>query len=60
MNAELKKIKNWHCSDKMPTIMDYKKLLDIASEKFNLSINQCRDKFGLYTYSEWKKTINTN
>ena len=57
MNAELKEVKNWHCSDKIPTITDYKKLLDIASERFNLSINECRDKFGKYTYSEWKKLL---
>ena len=57
MQTELKEIKNWDCHDKMPTIMDYQKLLNIASRKFNLSINKCRDKFGQYTYSQWKKLL---
>ena len=36
--------------DILPTCYDYKKFLDEAVLKFDISINEARKKYGLYTY----------
>jgi len=40
-------------TDTLPPIPLYRKFLNIASIRFNLTIDQCRDKFGLYTERQW-------
>ena len=40
-------------TDTLPPISLYRKFLNIASIRFNLTIDQCRDKFGLYTERQW-------
>ena len=35
----------------------YIQYLSTASTKFNLSMNECRDKFGLYTIAEWEDLL---
>jgi len=44
--------------DKLPPIEIYSKYLQIASIRFNLTIDQCRDKFGLYTERQWLQLFN--
>lgn len=41
--------------DHLPRVSLYSKYLNIASIRFNLSLYECRDKFGLYTNSQWLK-----
>ena len=43
--------------EKLPPISLYKNYLDRAAEKFKISINKARDKFGLYTIAEWEKLL---
>jgi len=43
----------------LPPITLYRKYLQIASIRFNLTVNQCRDKFGLYTEGQWLKLFNS-
>lgn len=43
--------------DFLPTITEYGFFLSKATEKFNISINEARDKYGLYTYGEWKELL---
>lgn len=42
----------------LPTVEQYRIFLYSASEKFNLSLNECRDKFGKYTIKEWETLLN--
>ena len=44
--------------DKLPPILLYSKYLQIASLRFNLGIDKCRDKFGLYTKGQWLRLFN--
>ena len=37
----------------IPTVADYRRYLNIASIRFNLTLDQCRDKYGLFTYKQW-------
>jgi hypothetical protein len=39
--------------NKLPAILLYTKYLNIASMRFNMSLNECRDKFGLFTLNQW-------
>jgi hypothetical protein len=39
----------------MPPIGLYIKYLNIASHRFELTMDECRDKFGLYTNEEWAR-----
>ena len=43
--------------DKYPPSLIYSKYLQIASHKFRLSIDECRNKYGLYTIAEWNKLL---
>ena len=39
---------------KLPPILLYRDYLNMASTRFNLTMDQCRDKYGLYTIEEWE------
>lgn len=39
---------------KLPPILLYSKYLNIASIRFNLTLNECRDKYGLFTIKQWE------
>ena len=41
----------------LPTVVEYSKLLDIAQNKFGISREQARKKYGLYTVGQWKKLL---
>ena len=43
----------------LPPITLYRKYLNIASIRFNLTIDECRNKFGLYTERQWIKLFNS-
>ena len=42
----------------LPNCTLYSKYLNIASFRFNLTINECRNKFGLYTMKQWNDLFN--
>ncbi len=42
----------------LPNVKLYTQYLNIASIRFNLTMNQCRDKFGLYTNQQWQELFN--
>lgn len=44
--------------DKLPAISLYTKYLNIASIRFNLSMDECRDRFGLFTINQWEELLN--
>lgn len=46
--------------DKLPPIELYRKYLNIASIRFNLTIDQCRDKYGLYTIAQWDELFKSD
>ena len=46
--------------NKLPTCADYKNFLNQAILKFNISIDEARNKFGLYTYGQWQKLLKNN
>lgn len=37
----------------LPSITTYAKYLNIASLRFNMTLDECRDAFGLYTEEQW-------
>lgn len=39
--------------DKLPTIENYRNYLNVASIRFNLSLNECRNNFGKFTVKQW-------
>lgn len=39
--------------NKLPTIDLYRKYLNIASIRFNMTLDECRDKYGLFTEQQW-------
>ena len=41
--------------DFIPPIALYSKYLNIASFKFNLTMNECRNRFGLFTVKQWEE-----
>ena len=43
---------------KLPPTELYSKYLNIASMRFNLTLDECRDKFGLYTTEQWEQLLN--
>lgn len=43
---------------KLPPIETYSKYLNIASIRFSLSIDECRNRFGLYTTDQWLNLFN--
>ena len=40
--------------NKLPSATLYSKYLNIASLRFNISLDECRDKFGLFTIQQWE------
>ena len=46
--------------DKLPPIELYRKYLNIASIRFNLTIDQCRDKYGIYTIAQWDELFKSD
>lgn len=47
-------------TEKLPPIKMYAKYLQIASIRFGLTIDQCRDKYGLFTASQWEELFNAD
>lgn len=45
--------------DCLPTVRDYRALLDEVCEKEGIRINEARNKYGRYTYAEWDKLLNS-
>lgn len=43
--------------DKLPTVSQYTSFLSEAAKRFNLTINECRDRYGTYTIGEWQKLL---
>ena len=43
--------------DMLPTVMQYSRYLDIAQNKFGISREQARRKYGLYTIGQWNKLL---
>lgn len=44
----------------LPTCMIYAQYLQIASIRFNLAIDECRNRFGLYTNRQWDNLFQEN
>lgn len=44
-------------TNKLPAAQIYSKHLNIASIRYDLTIDKCRDYFGQFTNAEWGKTI---
>lgn len=44
--------------DKLPPISLYSKYLNVASLRFNLTLDECRDKYGLFTVNQWEELFN--
>lgn len=44
--------------DLLPPIALYRKYLNIASIRFSLTLDQCRDKYGLFTERQWMELFN--
>lgn len=42
---------------KLPNVSLYSKYLNIASLRFNLSIDECRDRYGLFTIQQWETLL---
>lgn len=42
----------------LPPCHLYGRFLEIAVEKLNITIDEARDKYGLYTVAEWEKLLN--
>lgn len=43
---------------KIPPANLYSKYLNIASLRFNLTMDECRDKYGLFTIQQWENEFN--
>lgn len=41
----------------LPTVSEYSRYLDIAQNKFGISREQARKRYGLYTIGQWKKLL---
>lgn len=44
--------------DKWPLCAHYSELLQMASEKFSISKEEARKRYGLLTYKEWNVLLN--
>jgi len=42
---------------KLPNVSLYSKYLNIASMRFRLSMDECRDKYGLFTINQWETLL---
>ena len=45
-------------NDYLPTVTVYTKLLNIASIRFSLSLDECTNKYGLFTNKKWVELLN--
>lgn len=45
-------------NDFLPNAVIYRKYLEIASFRFNLTLDECRNKYGLYTNKQWLNLLN--
>lgn len=43
----------------LPPINLYREYLNIASLRFNISMDECRDRYGLYTMEQWDNLFNS-
>lgn len=43
--------------NKLPAVELYKRFLELAQEKLNISINEARNKYGLYTIKQWEELL---
>ena len=41
----------------IPTCILYSRFLELAEEKFGITKDEARDKYGKYTVAEWEKLI---
>ena len=44
-------------SNKLPSVSLYSKYLNIASVKFNLTLDECRGRYGLFTNQQWQELL---
>jgi len=44
----------------LPSVMDYKELLDMVERRFRITRDQARDRYGRYTYPQWKTLLKEN
>lgn len=42
---------------KLPNVLLYSKYLNIASLRFNLSMDECRNRYGLFTIEQWESLL---
>jgi len=42
---------------KLPNVSLYSKYLNIASMRFRLSLDECRNKYGLFTIEQWETLL---
>jgi len=42
---------------KLPPVLLYSKYLNIASMRFRLSLDECRNKYGLFTIEQWESLL---
>ena len=47
----------WSYDDLLPTVMEYSRYLDIAQNKFGISREEARKRYGLYSIGEWNKLL---
>ena len=45
--------------DMLPSCSDYSVLLNKAHLKFKITLDEARNKYGLYTYSQWNELLKT-
>lgn len=43
--------------DYLPNVKLYSQYLNVASIRFNLSLDECRNKYGLYTIKQWEDLL---
>ena len=44
-------------ADTIPTVMDYKNYLDKICKKQGITIDEARDKYGKFTYNQWRTLL---
>jgi hypothetical protein len=42
----------------LPTVSDYTNYLNKVVNKFNISINEARNRYGKLTYKQWNNLLN--
>lgn len=55
MNENITEMENKNI---LPPIELYRKYLNIASIRFNITMDEARDRYGLFTISEWENLFN--